>query len=100
MKTDPLEIIEVSKMNPLARALPWRDISRKALDLTVMGGRRGRSQARDRLLDHFSFCRSSAQKNMRRVLATGRGRGRNRERRALVGIDLKQTKGMIKSINS
>lgn len=38
INTDPLEIIEVSKMNPWARALPRRDISRKALDLTVVGG--------------------------------------------------------------
>lgn len=47
INTDPLEIIQVTKMNPWARALPGRDTSRKALGWSAVEGK-GRSQAGER----------------------------------------------------
>lgn len=47
INTDPLEIIQVTKMNPWARALPGRDTSRKALGWSSVE-RKGRSQAGER----------------------------------------------------
>lgn len=85
INTDPLEIIEVSKMNPWAKGLLGREASRKTRGLNAAGGKERQSEEGERPLisSHalfwvsfffpWDFCPFVPKDQNSHVLATGAG---------------------------
>lgn len=112
INTDPLEIIEVSKMNPWVRALLRRDTNRKALGLSAMDEERWVSGRRETpgcpppplmcsFLGVILLSVGLLSKKTRRIMSWQLEEGEGESsRRELSGCDHKQSRENVNSINS